>query len=327
LGCRSAPGSGYELLYPISVGYEKENPVVELHQLEAFEAVALHRSFTRAAEALYLTQPAVTRQVAALEAELKTRLFDRLGRTVRLTAAGAALHRYAEQILHLARDARDAVADIEAGAAGRIDVGASSTLATYVLPSLLRRFRETHPRVEITISTGVSARIVEMVREGEADIGLVTTEATSGGTAADRALTLTVLADYATCVVVPPTHALAKRGRVSASDLAGSSLLLMEAGTNLRTYVDRLLSSAGVAEQVAMELDNVEAIKRMIEADLGISLLPEVSVKAEVAAGRLVALPLTGLRRSHRRISLVHRRDKYLTAALRALMALLRAEI
>src|SRR5689334_5551811 len=98
---------------------------MELYQLEAFEAVVAQGSFTRAAEALYLSQPAVTRQIAALEAELKTRLFDRLGRTVQMTAAGEALHRYAETIVRLAREAEHAVADIESGAAGRLAVGAS----------------------------------------------------------------------------------------------------------------------------------------------------------------------------------------------------------
>lgn len=305
---------------------------VELHQLEAFEAVVLHRSFTRAAEALFLTQPAVTRQIAALEAELKTRLFDRLGRSVQLTASGETLHRYAESIVRMAREARDAVADIEAGGSGRLAVGASSTLATYVLPGLLRRFRETHPApVEITVHTGVSARVLEMVREGGADIGLVTGArgdgSGSGGDTTDPLLTVTVLADYETCAVVPPGHSLAGRDRVRAGDLRGSPLILMETGTNLRTYVDRLLSAAGVAEQVALELDNVEAIKRMIEADLGISLLPEVSVRAEVEAGRLIALPLDGVPRAHRRIMLVHRRDKYMPAALRAFTTLLRDEI
>lgn len=295
---------------------------MELHQLEAFEAVVLHRSFTRAAEALFLTQPAVTRQIAALEKELRTPLFDRLGRTVRLTAAGEALHRYAEQIVRLSREARDAVSDIAAGAAGRLEVGASSTLATYVLPPLLRRFRETNARIEIAISTGISARVVEMVREGRCDIGLVTTDAAAD----DRLLHMMVLADYETCTVVPPGHPLAGRSDVRATDLEGIPLILMETGTNLRTYVDRLLSSAGVAEQVAMELDNVEAIKRMIEADLGISLLPRVSVQAEVAAGRLLALPLEGVPRGHRRIALAHRRDKYLSAALRAFIALLVTE-
>ncbi|HZT42307.1 MAG TPA: LysR family transcriptional regulator [Chthonomonadaceae bacterium] len=293
---------------------------MELYQLEAFEAVISHGSFTRAAEALYLTQPAVTRQIAALEAELQTRLFDRLGRTVHLTAAGEALHRYAEAIVRLVQEARHAIADIEAGSAGRLAVGASSTLATYVLPPLLRRFRESHPRVEISVHTGVSAQVLEMVRANEVDIGLVTSEVH------DPALQATILADFATCVVVPPTHPLAARRSVSAAELAGSPLILMEAGTNLRAYVDRLLGAAGVEEQVTMELDNVEAIKRMIQADLGISLLPEVAVSLEVQDGRLVALDLTDVPHANRHITLTHRRDKYLTTAVQAFLHLLKTE-
>ena len=163
--------------------------------------------------------------------------------------------------------------------------------------------------------------MLEMVRANEADVGLVT------GEVQDRVLVATVLADYETCVVVPPGHPLAACGAVRAAELAGHPLILMEAGTNLRTYVDRLLSAAGVAEQVTMELDNVEAIKRMIEAGLGISMLPQVSIRSEAAAGRLVALGLNDVPRAHRRIALVHRRDKYLSAALQAFLRLLQSGI
>jgi DNA-binding transcriptional LysR family regulator len=294
---------------------------VELHQLEAFEAVALHGSFTRAAEALHLTQPAVTRQIAALESELKTRLFDRLGRSVQRTAAGDALHTYAEQIVRLAREARHAVTDVGAGGAGRLAVGASSTLATYVLPTLLRQFRETNPRVEISVHTGVSAQVLQMVIANEADLGLIT------GDAEDKVVATVELAEYDTCVVVPPLHPLSGRKVIHASDLAGSPLILMGAGTNLRAYIDRVLGAAGVEEQVTMELDNVEAIKRMIEAGLGISMLPEVSVLPEVAAGRLVALPLADVPRANRRIRLVYRRDKYVSASMTAFIHLLTASL
>lgn len=294
---------------------------MEFYQLQTFEAIIAQGSFTRAAEALHLTQPAVTRQIAALEAELRAPLFDRQGRTVRLTVAGEALHRYAEQIIRLSEEARHAIADIGAGETGRLAVGASSTLATYVLPPLLRLFRETHPRVEIAIHTGISAQVLEMVRGGDVDIGLVTGEVT------DKVLKATPLAHYETCVVVPPDHPLATREAVSAGELSGSPLILMEVGTNLRTYVDRLLNAAGVAEQVTMELDNVEAIKRMIEAGLGISLLPQVSVRSEVTSRQLVALPLIDVPRAHRRIAYVHRHDTYLSTALRAFMRLLLLEL
>jgi DNA-binding transcriptional LysR family regulator len=302
---------------------------MELHELEAFEAVAMQRSFTRAAEALYLTQPAVTRKIAALEAELRTRLFERLGRTVQLTSSGETLHRYAGEILRLAREAERAVSDVASGQAGRLAVGASSTTATYILPPLLRRFREAYPGVELSVHTGISAQVAEMVIANVVDVGVVT------GFREQAGLVGIPLAEYKTGVVVYPGHPLASRAAtgeaqetaVTAAELAGSPLILMEEGTNLRTYVDRLLSAAGVEERVTMELDNVEAIKKMIEARLGISLLPLVSVETEVAAGRLVMLPLADVPNAHRRIAAIHRQDKYLSTALKAFLALLKGHL
>jgi LysR family transcriptional regulator, transcriptional activator of the cysJI operon len=290
---------------------------MEIHQLETFETVVRLQSFTRAAEQLHLSQPAVTRQIAALEAQLRTRLFDRLGRTVQLTPAGELLHKYAQSIVGLVAEAKTAIADMETGAAGKLTVGASNTLATYVLPGLLSRFRAQYPRVEIAVHTGVSAEVADIVRTNDADLGLVTAEVR------DAALLEVPLSDYDTCVVVPPGHALAAQKEIRPSDIADHPLILMEPGTNLRTYVDRLLSSAGVEEQVTLELDNVEAIKRMIEAGLGISMLPEVAVASEVEEGRLAALYLKDVPQANRRITLVYRKDKYITAAMRAFIAVL----
>lgn len=298
---------------------------MELRQLETFIRVAELKSFTQAAELLYLTQPAVTRQVAALEAELKTRLFDRLGRTVQLTAAGEALYRYAVEMLRLGREAERAVADVVTGTAGRLAIGANSTTATYLLPPLLRQFREDYPGVELSLHTGVSARVVEMVLTNEVDIGLAT------GVAEQPGLVVTPLSEHGTSIVVYPDHPLAAKSKqqsgVRASELAGSPLILMEDGTNLRTDVDRLLAAAGIEERITMELDNVEAIKKMIEARLGISLLPLVSVAAEVESGRLIALPLIDEPNIHRRIAALHRRDKYLPTALKSFLTLLRSSL
>ena len=292
---------------------------MELHELQAFEAVAKYCSFTQAADALYLTQPAVTRQIASLEAKLKTRLFERLGRSVKLTAAGEVLRQYSVEILRLCAEAHAAVADVASGAAGRLAVGASSTTATYVLPQFLRRFRESCPGVELSVSTGPSAQVAEMVLGGSVDVGVIT------GYRKHAGLVEIPLADYATGVVVFPEHPLAAKasGAVTAADLAGCPLILMEEGTNLRTYVDRLLSAAGVEERVTMELDNVEAIKKMIEARLGISLLPLVTVEAEVEAGRLTALTLADVPNAQRRITAIYRQDKYLSAALRSFLSAL----
>ena len=295
---------------------------MDLHLLAAFEAVAKHRSFTRAAEALYLTQPAVTRQIAALELSLKTRLFERMGKTVLLTHAGEKLHGYAVEILRLAVEAERSVGEIATGVSGRLAVGANSTTATYYLPNLLRRYRESFPGAELSVHTGASAQVAEMVVGGLVDLGIVT------GYREQSGLIEIPLTQFATGVVVYPEHELANReGRrgdsIRAEELSGFPLILMEHGTNLRTYVDRLLTSAGVEERVTMELDNVEAIKKMIEAQHGISLLPLISVEAEVESGRLVALKLADVPNSQRKVTAIYRQDKFLTATLKTFLALL----
>lgn len=301
---------------------------MELYELESFVSVVENGSFTHAAEALCVTQPAVTRQMASLERRLKTRLFERLGRSVKLTSAGEALHRYAEQILRLAREAERAVGDVATGVSGKLAVGASSTTATYVLPRLLHSFRESYAGVELSVHTGSSAQVTDLVIRGAVDVGIVT------GFREQTGLVEIPLSEYATSVVVYPDHPLAiarsaesdgTQKVVSAEELIGIPLILMEEGANLRTYVDRLFASASIEKRVTMELDNVEAIKKMIEARLGISLLPLVSVEVEVAAGRLVTLPLMEEPNEHRSIVAIHRRDKYLSVILAAFIQLLQS--
>jgi DNA-binding transcriptional LysR family regulator len=293
---------------------------MELRQLESFVRIAALGSFTRAAEELALSQPAVTRQISLLEREVKTRLFDRLGRHIALTAAGDALHGYALEILRQMEEAKRAVADVSSGVAGRLTVGASSTAATYLLPPILRQYHESYPAVDLNIHTGLSARIAELVLKNEVDLGVVMGDHEGPG------LTTIPIAESATVVVVYPDHPLVNKGErgISAEELKGSALILMEEGTNLRRYVDRLLSTAAVKEQVSLELDNVEAIKKMIEARLGISLLPLMAVESEIADRRLIALSLADVPGASRPVTVIHRTDKYLSTALKAFIRLTR---
>ena len=295
---------------------------MELRQLEAFVTVARRASFTRAAEELHLTQPAVTRQIAALEAELGALLFDRLGKSIQLTGAGETLLGYAEHILRLNDEAHEALSELAAGRVGRIAIGAASTLATYVLPPLLTQFRQEHPGIELSLRTGLSARVRELVLSGVVDIGLVTTEGEP--TQSEGVLLSESLGVYETVLAVPPGHTLAAQLTATVTELSGEPLLAMTTGTNLRTYAEHILADAGVAASVTMELDSVEAIKRMVEAGLGVSLLPRVAIATEVAAGRLVALTLTGIPLPERHIVVLRRRDKHQSGPLSSFLALLR---
>lgn len=295
---------------------------MELSQLEAFEAVAEEGSFTKAANVLCVTQPAVTRQIAALESELRTRLFDRMGRTVQLTSSGEMLRGYTSQILRLLREAKEAVAQVELGGMGRLSVGASSTSAAYILPTHLRRFRELFPDLELRVHTGTSSHIEEMVLAGSIDVGIVT------GLRGRSGLVELHLGQYETVVVVYPDHPLAhrpKQGFVQIGEVAAYPLILMEEGTNLRTYVDGLLAEEREGVKVTMELDSVEAIKKMIEARLGISLLPRVSVEFEVQNSRLIALPLENIQKTERQIVAIYRHNKYLTPPTQTFLELLKA--
>ena len=156
----------------------------------------------------------------------------------------------------------------------------------------------------------------ELVLSGVVDIGLVTTE---GEPAEQEGVLISEsLGVYETVLAVPPGHKLATQATATVTELTGEPLLAMTAGTNLRTYAEHVLADAGVAASVTMELDSVEAIKRMVEAGLGVSLLPRVAIATEVAAGRLVALTLTGIPLPERHIVVLRRRDKHQTAPLLA---------
>jgi DNA-binding transcriptional LysR family regulator len=295
---------------------------LELRQLETFVRIASTKNFTKAANDLSLTQPAVTRQIAALEKELHTRLLDRMGRHVELTSSGIALHSYAVQMLRLADDARRSVHDVTLGSSGQLSVGASSTAATYLLPPMLRRFREEHSGVELSVHTGSSAQATEMVSEGSVDMSVVM------DFRPQRGIHAVVLANYANVLVTYPDHPLAQNtARVAVSDLSTSSIILMQQGTRLRLQVDRLFNEAQVAPRISMELDNVEAIKKMIEARLGVSILPYLAVTTEVTAGSLRAITLRNAPAAQQVIAAVYREDKYQSASLKAFVELLKEEL
>ncbi|MGC4045191.1 MAG: LysR substrate-binding domain-containing protein [Armatimonas sp.] len=294
---------------------------MELRQLEAFVCVAQENSFTRAAVRLHLTQPAVTRQIGALEAELGAELFERLGKSIRLSAAGEALLPHAETVLREATEAREAVSEAVAGRSGRLTLAASSTLASYLLPPVLAAFRQAHPGVELQLRTGLSAQVWAQVRSGDAQLGLATTEGTDEERRHDMLL-VTPLGRYETIAVVPPRHPLAGNSSLALGTLAGEPLAMSE-GTTLRAFLEGALERAGVVPRITLELDSVEAIKRMVEAGLGISLLPRIAVRAETEGGRLVALPLADLAQAERRMVFLRRRDRRVTPPQETLERLL----
>lgn len=261
---------------------------MDTQRLKTFREVAKTLNFTRAAANLSYAQSSVTVQVKALEEELGTPLFDRLGKRVALTDAGRLFLGYAERIVELEEEARLAVSAGEEPA-GTLNVVATETQCTYRLPEVLRRFRERYPRVRVVLRPSpVGSFCGDTVRgvfDGSVDLAFVLDEPVRAG-----GLRAETLVEEPLLVLTAPDHPLARVLSVNPPDLEGEPLLLTGSGCSYRNMFLRTLAKAGVYPSETLEFGNIEAIKRYAEAGMGIAALPAVTAEEEIAQGRLVAL-------------------------------------
>jgi LysR family transcriptional regulator, low CO2-responsive transcriptional regulator len=261
---------------------------MDIAKLRIFATVARLGNFTRAAELLYLTQPTVSQQIAALEIQLGAQLIERLPRRLRLTPAGAALLPYAEQILALSEEASEA-ARAAAGLADRtLRLGAGHTLATYLLPDLLSRYRELYPQRLARISVGNTAELLELVAADVVELALV------GSPAEHAKVLVTPFMHDRLMVIVAPEDDWAARSQVDLAELSERVLLTREPGSALHATVERLLGPGLLNGDRVILLGETEAIKRSVEAGLGVALIQGIAIEREVAAGNLRALALGG---------------------------------
>ena len=273
-----------------------------LPQIEAFLEVARHQNLSRAAEALYLSQPTLTARLQGLEATLGERLFVRTRRGMRLTEAGETFLPYAEHAVRALADGRERLAELRRGEAGRLVIGAPPTVTAYALPALLARFHAGHPGVRLTVKTGTSEEILQMVLHDRVHLGIM------------RSLThpevVAVPVYEDTLVLIAgPGHSLAQRGRLRLADLAGEVLVLFGRSSSFLEFTTAVLRQAGAVPGSVMELDNLEAAKRMVERGLGIALVPSSAVTVELAAGTLTRVEVEDASPPRREIVAAWRRD------------------
>lgn len=256
---------------------------LDSERLRTFRAVVRAGGFSRAAEQLHKSQPAVSQSVRALEEDVGARLFHRLGRQVRLTPAGEILLEHVEQsfaALDAARSRLEALSSLEAG---ELVIGTSDTNACYVLPPVLAAFRSAYPGIEVRISNRPSPATERQVEAREVDVGFVTLPLESRKLSAEP---LFVREDVA---IFAPEHRLAARRRVRIADLADEALLLLDRGSRTRSLIDERLAVAGLEPRIAMELASIEVVKRLVALGFGVSVVPAISVEAEVRAGLLAS--------------------------------------
>jgi DNA-binding transcriptional LysR family regulator len=276
-----------------------------LPQIEAFLEVARRQNLSRAAEALFVSQPTLTARLQSLEAALGEQLFVRTRRGMRLTEAGETFLPFAEHAVRALADGRERLDELRHGMAGRLVLGAPPTVSTYALPALLARFSAAHPAVRLAIKTGTSEEILEMVLHDQVQIGIVRA-------LANPEIDSVPLYTDTLVLIAGPGHRLAGSrigGQARLADLAGEVLVLFGRSSSYLEFTTAIFRQAGALPGSVLELDNIEAAKKMVERGLGVSMVPASTVAAELAAGTLTQIELVDAAPVRREIVAVRRRD------------------
>ncbi len=287
-----------------------------LHQLRIFLAVARHLSYSRAAEQLRLTQPAVSAQVRELERHLGGVFFERIGRAIRVTDAGAELLGYAEKVCTLVDEARLAMEEFEVLKRGRVALASVSTAGAYVLPPLLGAFRQRHPGISISLEVGNREICQQRLLRREVDLVVM-------GRVPERIPheAESFLPDELV-LIAAPSHPLVRVKDIAAARLAGEPFIFREAGSGTRLNAEEFLCQRGIAAPVGLELGDTSAVKEAVAAGLGIALLSRHAIRMEQALGRLAVLDVRGLP-LRRQWYVVHREKQRLSRAAVAFKAFL----
>ncbi|HXN47439.1 MAG TPA: LysR family transcriptional regulator [Bryobacteraceae bacterium] len=280
---------------------------MDLDQLHTFLEIVRLKSFSKAAQTCFRTQPAISAQVRQLEQELNTQLFERFGSRISLTTAGKILAQYAEQILSLRRQAQDAISELDRMPRGELVIAANEATCIYVLPEVFAEYSRRFPNVQLLVERQYGSKIAEAIMDNLADFGFTQLPIT------DRKLQVVKIHSDEIKVVVPPHHPLAGKKAVLAEDLVPYPLLLPKYGST-RARLNEWLELVEDSIHTAMELDSSEMIKRFVMAGLGLSFLAESNCREDLRMGRLAALSL-GPEPMIRRLGLVYRRDKALSKA------------
>nr|MBS0020605.1 LysR family transcriptional regulator [Gammaproteobacteria bacterium] len=284
-------------------------------RLQVFHTVARMLSFTRAAEVLHMTQPAVTFQVRQLEEHFNARLFDRTHNRISLTDAGKRVFNYSERIFELYAEMESTVRELTGDMSGVLLLGASTTVAEYMLPSLLGDFKKMYSDVTIRLHVANSDGVVSLVENNEIDLGIVEAPVSN------KNLSVEVCRVDQLVAVVPPGHPLVEKTPVHATDLIGYPFIRREEGSGTYEVLVEYLKASGVSPDslnLVMELGSPEAIKGAVETGMGISVLSRTTITKELALGTLVALDLSPP--LERPFSFVHQKQKFRMRAMEELL-------
>jgi LysR family transcriptional regulator, low CO2-responsive transcriptional regulator len=287
---------------------------MNLNQVQIFCAVARHLSFSMAAEELFITQPAVSQQVKALERQLNVKLFERVGHKLFLTEAGEAVLAHCQAMLTARAEMEQTLAMLRGSARGRLALGANTTGGMYVAPAIVRAFRDLSPEVEATLQIETTARILDRVMQNMIDVAIVT------GPVEDRRFAIRDLCPDEVALIVSPSHPFAGRASVNPAEVAGEDFAVPEPGSRTRTLIEEAFLERGHRLRVTMQLPGTEAVKKAVEANLAVAMVSRYSISREMTLGALRCVPVDGLV-IERTLHMLHRKGKHLSPLVQRFLA------
>jgi DNA-binding transcriptional LysR family regulator len=285
---------------------------LSLHQLRIFQTVAMQHSYSRAAELLDLSQPGVSLQVKALERTIGLPLFEKNGRTLRLTEAGQELLSYSQKLFALLNETQLVLEELGGARRGTVKVGASTSAGIYVVPSALGAFHRQNPGIKLTLDVVNRITVQDRLLRDDIDLGVM------GLIEDSHDMEVAEFVPNELVVISSPRHPMAPRQNIPLEELGSELFLLREEGSGTRTDVERLFVERGIPLHVGMELRSSGAVKQAVAADLGIAVVPLSAIELELLAKRLIVLDVVGFP-VHRHWYLVRRSGRHLSAAAVAL--------
>lgn len=280
---------------------------MDINQLEVLIAVAREKSFSRAAEVLGRTQPAVSQAIRRLEIEIGERLFDRSSKDGTLTASGEVLVDYARQMLNLRHSANTALREMKNLQSGKVTISANEHTVFYLLP-VIAEFRKQHPMIKVEVQRGVASRIPDQITAREAELGVISFKPS------DSSLRSVSVMNDELLLIVAPIHRLSKRNSVSVRDLGDETFIAHNAPSPYRQKVIETFRKYDTRLNISVELPSLEAIKRLVETGIGVALVPKLSAQTEIATGQLKGLSVKEMK-LERKLNIVYRKNSDLSHA------------
>ncbi|CAN5772866.1 selenium metabolism-associated LysR family transcriptional regulator [soil metagenome] len=287
---------------------------MDINQLEVLVTVADEKSFSRAAETLKRTQPAVSKAISRLEQDIGEKLFDRSSKDGTLTFAGKVLLDYARQMLNLRRNAQEAVREIAELHRGKVTISANEHTVFYLLP-VITEFRRRFPQIKVEVKRGVASRIPKEISSRDVELGVLSFKP------AEATLRSVPVLNDVLVLIVAPGHRLAGLEEVSVKELGNETFIAHNAKSPYRERVIEAFETNKTNLRISIELPSLEAIKRLVIEDIGVALVPELTARSEIADGRLVGLSVKEMR-FERKLHLVYRRNSVLSHAASQFMEL-----